>query len=175
MKKALAILLLICLTAPFAGSYCWLHYEAYLVSKDVKRQILTGMDRDELILLSFTTAEAENLKWKHAREFEFNSNLYDIVELETQGDTTLYWCWLDSKETRLGKQLDQLITMALDKDPQNKNNRNHPPQRISTYYLINPISWSLSQEEPPALQPRSPGFSDCSVSFSPPAPPPKTV
>lgn len=42
-------------------------------------------------------------------EFEFNNQMYDIVDKVISKDSVQYWCWWDFKETKLNKQLDELL------------------------------------------------------------------
>jgi hypothetical protein len=38
LKKLTAILLILCLTIPFAGTFSWFHYKKYLVKRELKWQ-----------------------------------------------------------------------------------------------------------------------------------------
>ncbi len=74
--------------------------------RQVEKNLLNGVQSDQLVLLTFTKAECrEKLRWEHSGEFEFNGQMFDIVKTEVQGDTLRYWCWWDRKETALNRQL----------------------------------------------------------------------
>lgn len=105
-------------------------------------------------------------------EFEFDHQLYDIVETEFKGETTDYWCWLDHKETNLDKKLDKILAKALGNDPQKKEYQ----KRLNTifkslYYskttnflkVTNFSTWEFNTYTTIYH----------SVSFPPPVPPPK--
>ena len=99
--------------------------------------MIAGMNKSELILLRFTKTEINTkLNWKHAKEFEYNGRMFDIVEQETNGDTTSYLCWLDKEETKLNKQLQELVTLALGNNPQNQNQQKQLTHFIKSLYCI---------------------------------------
>lgn len=93
--------------------------------------MIAGIDKKELVLLKFTKEEKKSeLNWKHAKEFEFNGEMYDIVESSEIGDTTYYWVWWDYEETHLNKQLGELVSFALGQNPENQENQN----RLNTFF-----------------------------------------
>ena len=116
-RQLAGILLLTCLVAPFVATYSWLQYEKKLVRKTVKCQLIKGVKEHELVLLKFSKiAATTQIHWEHAREFEFDGEMYDVVSCDTIGDTLLYHCWPDHAETALNKQLNQLVAGALEHD-----------------------------------------------------------
>ena len=81
-----------------------------MVTKQVKRQIMKGIDKDKLVQLTFSLSDAETLlHWKHSKEFEYNEQMYDVVHKEITGDTIVFHCWWDNKETMLNQQLKSLV------------------------------------------------------------------
>lgn len=123
MKNKIAILLLFCLVAPVTITFFILKSQKIQVISEVRRRIVEGIDNEELVLLKFTENEKKNLlNWKHAKEFEFDGNMYDIVNIQVIGDTTYYHCWLDHAETKINNQLDHLFSIILGKDSKNKEN-----------------------------------------------------
>jgi hypothetical protein len=130
-SKIVGILLSFCFAAPVATTFVMLHYQKKQVKREIKRKIIAGIDKEELVLLKFTEVEKQTeLNWKHAREFEFRGSMYDIVETEFHGDTTYYWCWWDYEETQLNKQLDELVTIDLGNNPENDENQ----KRLHTFF-----------------------------------------
>jgi hypothetical protein len=120
-QKFVGISLFFCLVAPLVATFTCLHYQKSLVRKEVKHQMIAGMDKDELVLLKFTKEESQTkLRWEHSKEFEYNSQMYDIAEKEIKGDTIYYWCWWDHEETRLNRQLDDLVANVLGNNPQKR-------------------------------------------------------
>lgn len=146
-----------------------------MVKKEVKRQMIAGMDRESFVLLTFTEAESwTTLRWEHAREFEYNGDLYDVVETRQSGDTLYYYCWWDHAETQLNRQLENLAAGAFNTDAQQSEKRQQLTDFYQSLYHSAPFIWQISAF--PALagrdfhrnDPRRPA-----AFFPPPTPPPK--
>lgn len=103
----------------------FLKYQKKLVKKEIKRKIIAGLDKQELVLLKFSTKETQTLlRWEHAKEFEFKGEMYDVVETKITSDSIHYWCWWDFEETALNKKLFELTSLALNNNPQKKETQN---------------------------------------------------
>ena len=107
-----------------------------MIKKSIKRKMIAGIDKEELVLLKFTKMEAErDLRWEHSKEFEYRGEMYDIVERTSKGDSIFYWCWWDHEETQLNLALSDLAEKALGKD----SKRNQKRQQLLDFYKnINP-------------------------------------
>ncbi|TNE29116.1 MAG: hypothetical protein EP346_07225 [Bacteroidetes bacterium] len=116
-RQILSIVLLIAFAAPAAVSYLYLKSRQRVVKREVKRMMLAGMDESELVHLSFSKREAEDLKWEHATEFEWNQTMYDVVRSSNQGDSVYYVCYRDEAESKLKRQLATLLIDIHKKDP----------------------------------------------------------
>ncbi|MCF8302114.1 MAG: hypothetical protein K9I94_02475 [Bacteroidales bacterium] len=175
MKRQIAgIVLIFCFAAPIIATYTWLQYKKSITKKEVKQQLVAGVDKNELILLKFSKNDSQKLlNWKHSKEFEYDDRMYDIVKTELQGDTAYYWCWLDYKETRLNKELKKLVAHALG----NNNQRKETKQQLTNFYKS--LYWGpkpiwFSSHNPATGMVRFAYFeSYTSRSFPPPTPPPK--
>lgn len=119
LKRIFSILLIGSLIGPYIGISLYLKHEKKMLKREIKHKIIEGIDRSELVELTFTLNEAvEKLRWEHSKEFEYNGEMYDVVEMEEKSGTITYWCWWDHKETSLNKQLNGLLAKALNKqDP----------------------------------------------------------
>ena len=176
LKKAVALFLFICLIVPFTGTFCWLHFQKSLVKKKLKTEIIAHLDQQELVFLKFSKAEKDTrLKWEHAKEFEYQGQMYDIVKSELTGDSVSYWCWPDHEETRLNRNLNKLVAMALGVDPQNKENQQHLMNFIKTLYHADRFQWSALPFPELNLFPCTCTFVYASLCKSPPVPPPEFV
>lgn len=147
--------------------------------RDVKHQILAGMDKSNLVLLKFTKETAQTaLHWEHSAEFEYEEQMYDIVESWTQGDSVFYWCWPDHAETAINEHLDKLIEQVMlvnlthEQDQRQKNQKQtidflktfyHDQQRVSHYL-------SYQHALKPGIQSLKPYLN---FDFPPPSPPPE--
>lgn len=174
MKKSLtAIGFFLILIAPVIGTYGWLQYKKTAVKNEVKKQLTAGKDKEELILLKFTKNEAQaKLDWEHAREFEYNDQMYDVVETVTRGDSIFYWCWLDYKETELKRQLKSLVAKILVNDQQNKENQKRLMNFFKSLYVSNQSAWhALVNQTEPNRDVYPDGW--LSIFYPPPVPPPR--
>lgn len=136
MKQAIAITLLICFIAPLGGTYIWLHQQKRQIKKQVKRHLIAGLSKNQLVLLKFTKAdEQKKLRWEHAKEFEYNHQMYDVVTKQTIGDTTYYRCWWDNEETQLNKKLHTLLAKALGTNKANKDRQKRIIQFIENAFI----------------------------------------
>jgi hypothetical protein len=108
LKHICAVVLVLCLVLPFAGTWSWLQYEQVQVRKLVKKQIISGMDQEDLCLLTFSLRDSEDLDWHHSAEFAYEGEMYDVVHRESCGDSVSFWCWKDVKETALRQQVELL-------------------------------------------------------------------
>lgn len=114
----MAILLLAVFLFPFAARYTGIKYQVYHTKKKIKRQMIAGIDRSELVVMKFSKAEADGkLNWKHSKEFELGGEWYDIVYTDTLAEDSLqYWLFWDYEETKLNKELAKLVAEAFSHD-----------------------------------------------------------
>lgn len=104
--KWIAAGMLIVLVAPFIGLGLWSSYQQQMTRNEVMSILQAGVSRNMLTLLVFNNKqETEHLTWKHSKEFSFHGEMYDVMEKESNGDSTYYWCWKDHEETKLNKDI----------------------------------------------------------------------
>lgn len=138
-----AILLISVLTVPLFSTYMWLQHKKYSIKKEVKKEIISGIEKEKLELLTFTKKEAEeNLNWKHDYEFEFQGEMYDIVEKKQVGDTIYYWCWWDHKETKLNLQLYGLINKIIGGNEDTQKKQKHLAHYLNSLFYDVPFTWN---------------------------------
>ena len=130
------------LIAPAVVTYSWLQQRKRAVKKEVKWKMIAGIDKSELVLLKFSKVETTTkLKWKHSKEFEFNNQMYDIVDKITTKDSVKYWCWLDFEETKLNKQLDNLLVGVYQHDSKSKEKQDLLYKFYKSIYFQPVFSW----------------------------------
>ena len=135
MKKLISIALILTIVAPFWISYSIIQYQKYSVKKEIKEQIIIGLDKNDLVLLRFSKLEADSkLEWEHSKEFEYLGVMYDVVETLAKNDSVYYWCWKDSKETELNIKLNYLVEKTAGSDRINKDNLKRLSNFLSTLY-----------------------------------------
>jgi len=69
---------------------------------------------DELIeLIVFNKADIQNkkinFKWIHSREFEYNGDMYDIVEKKETETELIVYCINDTKEKKLEEEFEKKV------------------------------------------------------------------
>lgn len=149
--------LLLCLAAPVLLSYGWLQHQRAVVRKEQKRQIAAGLDEDTLVLLKFSEKDSRTLlRWEHSMEFEYQNQMYDVVETELRGDTVYYRCWLDQKESVLNRQIQDLVAKALEKSPENQQNQQYLAHFFKSLFNVGLPSWPVDMPEPEVVKPDFP-------------------
>ncbi|HPR58206.1 MAG TPA: hypothetical protein PK915_07530 [Bacteroidales bacterium] len=173
MKKLISIFFFLALIIPFAGTYTWFQLKKQLLKKEVKRKIIAGIEKEDLVLLKFTLDESNTiLSWKHPGEFSYKGEMYDIVEKVTVHDSIFYYCWSDHEETMLNKKLNALLAGASEK----KQEHNKKFLRIYHFLLTLYIPESSVDTDEYLTPLKSLKFYYFQyfnpVNLSPPAPPP---
>ncbi len=114
MKSFSALLLVALLVLPYPLAQLGLRIEKYHVRKQVKRELMQSLPREELMTLSFLQAEVDlRVRWEHSREFEYRGEMFDIVSTQFVGDSVHYLVWWDHEETALNRKLDRLADLAM--------------------------------------------------------------
>lgn len=122
IKQLISLSLIFLLVAPFWISYSSIHLQKYQIKKEIKKNIIAGIDDSELVLLKFTSGEVnKKLVWEHSKEFEYNDIMYDIIKTEVKNDSVYYWCWKDSEETMLNNRLKSLVSKAVEGNKESKD------------------------------------------------------
>lgn len=107
-----------------------------MTRKEVKRNLIKGVDRSALVLLKFSKKEVgTQLRWEHSGEFEYRHNMYDIVESEERGDSIWYLCWWDHAETQLNRQLADLTEWAMRGDAPSQERQLRLERFLKSLYL----------------------------------------
>ncbi|SFT39158.1 hypothetical protein SAMN05216474_0295 [Lishizhenia tianjinensis] len=107
------------------------------VRHEVRSMIKAGAAEDELVNFTFALKDtAHIMEWKHAREFKYQEMMYDIVHRVYEGDSVLYKCWKDTKETVLSQRYTAWFQAAL--------NQNSPLQKSKTHVLCTADKWNNS-------------------------------
>ncbi len=143
MKKTISILFVLALFLPFTGTYLWIKHKQKTIRKQIKKEIIAGIDKNELIFLKFSKNEIYSvLKWKHSKEFEYNNQMYDIVEKTLTKDSVFYLCWWDNEETQLNKQLVNAVNISIGNNKQNKEKQSDLINFYKSLYFFDFYSYN---------------------------------
>ncbi|SMD36928.1 hypothetical protein SAMN04488029_3148 [Reichenbachiella faecimaris] len=141
-EKFVAILFLFVLIVPPVATIGWLRFEKYQLRRQIKRQLMVYIDRNELVKFKFSDQEVENeLVWEHAKEFEYQGQMYDVVHRKELGDSTVFWCWWDHEETKLNQQLLSITNRAFGNDPHKKETQTHLITFLKSLYAQEKMQW----------------------------------
>jgi len=122
-RRFIIVIFFLLVIIPFTGTWFWLKYQKINIRKQVKEQIIAGIDADELIVMKFSKNEIrEKLRWEHSGEFEYDQQMYDVAEIRITDDSVYIWCWYDKNETELNNKISELVIRAFRGEPQNTNN-----------------------------------------------------
>lgn len=171
--KISAILLIMCLLVPAISTYSWMQIRLYHLKKEVKAQIIAGINTDQLVQIRLTHAEAAlQLEWEHGKEFEYKGQMYDLVKAQITADSVFYWCWWDQEETKLNIQLKEMTAEYFGRDPVLNENRCRLVAFYSQLYIVYIHHWNDGQAKP--------GIISCNYTIKkencfniPPVPPPR--
>lgn len=134
-KKLLTLLLLLIFIVPFVGLFHFYYIQKFRIRNEIKHSILNGIDRNKLVYFCFSKNYAQNqLEWEFGNEFEFENEMYDVVESKIKGDSVEYWCWWDKEETELNKLLHQLVAENIGNSPVNNHRIKHLKYLLKSLY-----------------------------------------
>jgi hypothetical protein len=161
---------------PVLVTFTWLSCQKSVVRKEVDRRIVAGVDLNDLVLLKFSIEEARTiLQWENSREFEYNHQMYDVVEKMILGDIVHFWCWVDHEETDLNRRMEKLSAREIGKNQRIREKQERVISFLESWYCRYSVHWkgefpdSLAMPIPLALNFYS------SRAVQPPTPPPKSI
>lgn len=149
-----------------------LRLKQWQVREEIEQQILMGMDKGELVELTFSLEDSKKLDWEHEREFEFEGQSYDIVESEVKGDSITYFVWWDKVETKIKHQLAELVSMAMNDDEQNQENQEKIDHLFKTLYYSSDFTGEAESFISKSIKLNFLGNRYLSLDWAPPVPPP---
>ena len=136
MKKFASILLLFVLGLSLFGLYPVFKILQYHARIEMNIRMMNGVHPSEIHEIVFN--ENETPEWiKENKEFKHDGNLYDVLDVKTQGNTRIYRCLKDTKEARIRQQLNKLNKVGLTQGLQNKSNQTRP----TNFYKFQYVSW----------------------------------
>lgn len=113
IKKLSILIFLAILLFNSMGVFIVFKYEQTLVRKEIKRRIKFGIPKNERLLFSIPKwmEETPNKDFKriHKGEFRYKGEMYDILYVKEDADTTHYIVIHDPKETNLFARLNEHI------------------------------------------------------------------
>ncbi len=136
---AIAFLILLSGVAVLHPAWQWGKEAALEQSWEVRMEAENGKER--LVRLGFTRSGINRkVRWEHPREFEFEGQMYDVIAIDTLGDSLFVQCWLDLEETRLkqnnGTEQEHPVPLAGQKESKGRTFTFFSPLFLkSTFYF----------------------------------------
>jgi hypothetical protein len=123
LKQISAIFLIALLVLPAWGTYLFLHALKNQAKSEAMALVSKKEMEADLVTLKFGKEETASLRWEHPGEFEYQGQMYDIMDTRTTADSVIYKCYADHKESRINKAIARTLAGAAGKhhDQQNKN------------------------------------------------------
>ncbi|MBN2892524.1 MAG: hypothetical protein JXL97_11705 [Bacteroidales bacterium] len=171
--KIFPILFIFIFIAPFYGTFLYFHFEKKELKKEIKKELITGINKKELVKFSVSSEEIQTkFDWKTKNEFSYQNQLYDIVSTDTKKDSVIFWCWKDNKETNLYAQLNNILSKIIGENAQDKDNQQKIINFYNSFYFTSCFIWKaeIHQKEYKNVE-YSKNFS--SLKIAPLYPPPK--
>lgn len=170
--RIFSLLVLMVWVAPAPLLHVYLHNQITMVKQRVEKH-LQNTDNEQLVTLTFTYQQARTLlRWEHAKEFEYQGEMYDIVSLQWHGNSVTFRCWHDTKETRLNKQLRHVLAQQ---NPLNQHQKDAQKRLFDSlkHLLFIPVCLNFVPENllTANILCYTPYYTNNSI--RPPAPPPK--
>lgn len=145
------------------------------VRESVDKKYEEGFEEDRIQTFRFTQKEIqENLRWEHDREFEYQGQMFDVIERKTLDGLVELTVYADHEETELKIKMAHLLQGELEDEPCDD-------QRIRTdfhYQLFQSTSENWVSN-PNFIPLKKMDFNSCtSLSYlpkSPPTPPPNSL
>lgn len=78
--------------------------------------------KKDLVSLTFSEKESDQLLWEHSREFEYKGQMFDVIYKKQNGDTITYYCYADHKENKVKQKWNRLLGKE-------KNREQHSDQK----------------------------------------------
>ncbi len=119
IRNSLAVFLLFWLMLAPCLSILYLQHQRQKTRKTVKALLLKETPEEQLVHFHFRFNELQLLDWEKDHEFQYEGEMYDVVQADTLQDGIHYTCWWDHEESQLVRKLKKLLNKALQTDPEN--------------------------------------------------------
>lgn len=145
LRGALVALLLGCVLICAVGEYLAVKATQWDIRGEVKSRIKAGVPSEELVVVKILKKEPpREFIRRNAREFSYQGRMYDIVSQEERGDSIIYLCIFDERETALYANIEQQIKDQLAHNPERQQQQKELLQKIPKFYLLHTNPFIIS-------------------------------
>jgi len=100
LKKALIYSILMVVLFNSAGYYLLFELHKYQIKQEMKALIQSNPSNYTIVKIDNVENEKE-FTWIHEKEFRYKGSMYDIVRTVKKGNTTIFICLHDTRESKL--------------------------------------------------------------------------
>ena len=135
-KLIWTLVLLVSLVTPFCLGTLWFYGQLNVAKATAKTILDSKQDDFRYLELKFSQDDAVRLlDWEHAHEFSFKGEMYDVVQVVNLGDSVLYYCYHDIKESKLQKAFQAFLGGYLNNHPYGSKQQKQTETFFKSLYL----------------------------------------
>jgi hypothetical protein len=103
MKQLLiAIFLCVSIAGPMSLGMAAFELRFWELKENFSERYVQSQNQERIQTLVFSKSEiSQVLKWEHDREFEYQGQMYDVLEIHDKGEQVEYLVWHDEEESEL--------------------------------------------------------------------------
>ncbi len=81
------------------GDFLFFKLVEHNLKHEVQNQIKKGFKDEELTLIELSNENKDNIRWiEFQKEFKYKGEMYDVVKMVQNGNSTYLYCFNDKKE-----------------------------------------------------------------------------
>jgi hypothetical protein len=116
--------LIICLVLPVLCSIMVLQWQRDQIYQKIKSERIAWASPDEMICLKFSSSDTPQISGKKSSQtIEYLGDSYHIVQTETVGDTTFFWCLSELNTINLTEAYEDLLARELGRSSQRQKQK----------------------------------------------------
>lgn len=97
-------------------------FQQWQIRREVKHHLLSNLPESELVLIK-RSAETTTFRLFDSDEFRYGGDMYDVVRKEYHGNITWYYCYADTKETKILEKINDLVKDHMEHNSDNAKSR----------------------------------------------------
>jgi hypothetical protein len=101
------------MSIPFTGTIMYLQHEKGIAKSEMSEYLQAYAKKDVVDIIVHKDQIHTILEWEHDREFELSGEMYDVISSQIMGDSIIYQCLHDAKETSINKRILSFIRSYL--------------------------------------------------------------
>ncbi|MBK7871830.1 MAG: hypothetical protein IPJ74_14695 [Saprospiraceae bacterium] len=135
LRGALVASLLGCVLVCTVGEYLVVKIMRWDIRQEIKNRIQSGVPTHELVQVKISkTNPPKDFVRIDRREFRLEGRMYDIVSQEEQGDSILYHCIFDERETLLNNNIEAQTKKEFAQSPDRQQQQKELLQKIPKFF-----------------------------------------